>query len=109
MPDTDPILTYLRALLTDHPLPPPTGDEWQGAASGSPEWTELLAADPFIPFPIHPLPPALAAFIAEHPDLDARERNAICELLETIHQLPPRGFCVIEERGQYSVFRDVEA
>lgn len=85
----------MLAALEGRPLPLIDGadPDWKGADPASPEFQELLHAEPFISFPIHPLPPQVQAFLDAHPDLDQRECDAISEVLERIYQLQPR-FCV---------------
>ena len=88
--------SFLLAMLDGKPLPPLDGadPDWKGADPASPEFQELLHAEPFISFPIHPLPPKVQQYLDDAPDLDPRERDAICEVLEQIYQLPPK-FCVV--------------
>lgn len=83
----------------------PTDPNWKGINPSSAEWKEFLNAEPFISFPIHPLPAKLQAFIDAHPDLDQRERDAICEMLEQLYSLPPR-FFVIDQGTEFIVERE---
>lgn len=100
---------FLEAVLTGQPLPPLDGADpnWRGIDPASPEWQDALAADPFLSFPIHPLPPNVQAFIDAHPDLDGRERDAISDLLEQLYHLDTARFAVIHDglNPEYQVVR----
>lgn len=98
-----PLLTALEAdLRASGGWPPPDG--W---TPDSPEGRELLAAEPFIAFRLHPLPVKVQAFINSQTDLDASERDAISDLLENLYDLPAKGFTVVPDGDGYTVFRDV--
>lgn len=76
-----------NTLRSEGHWPPPDG--WDPS---SPEGKGMLHADPFVSFPIHPLPPTLQQFIDTHQPLDQGELDSIAELLEQIHHIQPPWF-----------------
>lgn len=91
-----------KQLRAEGQWPPPEG--W---SPSSPEWTSLFD-EPFISFPLHPLPPNVQIFLDAMPCDDWGELDAISDLLEHLYTIPP-GYIVVPMGGdQFHVMKQLK-